>query len=405
MVSRFHVLAFTHKYVEINDIGRMHREGSNLQAGLTNAKNNCKLDEVVYLSTCNRVEIMFFTSEKVNEAFIKKLIKSLLGLGAGELRWAIENGKLYRAEDALRHLFYVTSSIDSLVVGEREIITQVRTAFEEAEKMKLAADFCRVIFRSAIETAKRVYTQTQVAHNPVSIVSLAFRKLLALNPDKHSRILILGAGQTNTVLATYLKKQGFGDFTVVNRTFSKAELLAKSLGGKAFPLTELGRHKIPFDLLIYCTSAETAMISTDLWEKLLGEDVANKTVVDLSVPAGLEKAVLDKFMPTYIGIVDLKVQARQNLDFRQKEVEKCKVIVAESIEKTVTQIRQREVELALSFIPAQMKAIRQKATNEVFVKQIMELDESGQKLVMDLIDYLEKKYIGLPMRMAREHLK
>ncbi len=398
-------MAFTHKYVEINDIGRMHREGSNLQAGLTNAKNNCKLDEVVYLSTCNRVEIMFFTSEKVNEAFIKKLIKSLLGLGAGELRWAIENGKLYRAEDALRHLFYVTSSIDSLVVGEREIITQVRTAFEEAEKMKLAADFCRVIFRSAIETAKRVYTQTQVAHNPVSIVSLAFRKLLALNPDKHSRILILGAGQTNTVLATYLKKQGFGDFTVVNRTFSKAELLAKSLGGKAFPLTELGRHKIPFDLLIYCTSAETAMISTDLWEKLLGEDVANKTVVDLSVPAGLEKAVLDKFMPTYIGIVDLKVQARQNLDFRQKEVEKCKVIVAESIEKTVTQIRQREVELALSFIPAQMKAIRQKATNEVFVKQIMELDESGQKLVMDLIDYLEKKYIGLPMRMAREHLK
>ncbi len=404
MISRFHIIAFTHKYVEISDIGKMHREGTNLSVGLDAAKQACKLDELIYLSTCNRVEMMFFTPEKVNEAFLKKLYKALFGLSAKDIKWAIEQGKTYQAEDALRHLFFVTSSIDSLVVGEREIITQVRTAFEESEKLKLSGDFSKVVFRAAIETAKRVYTQTQVAHNPVSIVSLAFRQLLKLNPDKESKFLVIGAGQTNTVLATYLKKKGYNNFLVANRSMDKAEKLAKTLKGEAIALADLGKKSYPFDVLLYCTGAETAMVDEQLWTKLLGSNTKDKIVVDLSIPAGVEKTVLDKFKPSYIDISSLKVQARENLEIRQREVEKCKVIVNESIEKTVNLIRHRELELALSFIPAQVKAIRQKATDEVFAKQVQNLSESDRKLLHEMLDYIEKKYIGLPMKMAREKL-
>ena len=404
MIRRFHILAFTHKYVEISEIGKFHREGDKLFSLLNQCKEECHLDELVYLSTCNRVEFMFFTGEKVNEAFLKKLFSIFLEKNTADVKFALNTGKLYQGSDALRHLFNVISSIDSLVVGEREIITQVREAFETAEHSKLAGDYSRVVFRSAIETAKSVFTHTHVAHNPISVVSLAFRELLKLNLPKSTRILVVGAGQTNTVLATYLKKKGYSHFVVVNRSVENGEKLAQSLHAPFLPLSELGHSTLPFDLLLYCTGADKALISDSLWSKLLGKDTLDKTIVDLSIPSGIEPSLHRNFKPTYIGIESLKSVARENLDKRQKEVEKCKTIVQEAIQNTEVLVQQREMELALSFIPTQVKAIRKKATEEVFQKKLKQLDPASQEIVEELLDYLEKKYIGLPMKLAREKL-
>jgi len=404
LIRQFHILAFTHKYVEISDIGKFHREGEKLKSLLEDCKNQCRIDELVYLSTCNRVEFIFFTEEKVNEAFLKKFFSAFLQTKKSEIKWAQSHVKTYHAVEALRHLFNVISSIDSLVVGEREIITQVREAFEQAEKEKLAGDFSRVVFKSAIETAKMVFTKTRVAHNPISVVSLAFRELMSLKLPAKSSILVIGAGKTNTVLTAYLKKKGYSNFTVVNRSAENGKKLAKSLNSSFFLLENFENNPIPFDILLYCTGAEQALINEAIWAKMCGKYAGSKTIIDLSIPAGIEREVITKFKPTYIGIENLKSVARENLNKRQKEVEKCKLLVMEAIQNTEILLQQREIELALSFIPHQIKTIRKKAVEEVFQKRLQQMDLTTQKTIDELLDYIEKKYISLPMKMALEKL-
>jgi glutamyl-tRNA reductase len=121
-----------------------------------------------------------------------------------------------------------------MIVGEREIITQVRNAFELCKKNGLTGDFIRILLRHTIETAKRVYTETTIATKPVSVVSLAYHKLRDMNISLDARFLIIGAGVTNTNMSKFLRNHGFKKFTVYNRTLSKAENLAKDLNLKSF---------------------------------------------------------------------------------------------------------------------------------------------------------------------------
>jgi glutamyl-tRNA reductase len=153
-----------------------------------------------------------------------------------EINWSIENSQVFEGEHALRHLFSVASSIDSLVVGEREIITQVRNAYEKCNELGLTGDLIRLAIKRTIEVGKEVYTHTNIARNPVSVVSLAYRKLRALNVKLDARFLIIGSGVTNTNMAQYLKKHKFANFTIFNRTIANAEKLATELNGKAFSI-------------------------------------------------------------------------------------------------------------------------------------------------------------------------
>ena len=113
----------------------------------------------------------------------------------------------------------------------------MRNSFDASKKMKLTGDFIRLVLRHTIETAKRVYTETSIATKPVSVVSLAYHKLRDMNIPLDARLLIIGAGVTNTNMSKFLRKHGFKKFTVYNRTLSKAENLAKDLRGEAFSLT------------------------------------------------------------------------------------------------------------------------------------------------------------------------
>ena len=123
------------------------------------------------------------------------------------VRYAVENAEVYSGEKAAEHFFRVASSIDSMVVGEREIITQVRTAYESCNELKLTGDNIRLLLRKTIETAKEVYTSTGIANKPVSVVSLAYRKLQALNVSQGARFIIVGAGRTNANMTRFLKKR------------------------------------------------------------------------------------------------------------------------------------------------------------------------------------------------------
>lgn len=400
-MQNIHIIALTHRNFELPVIGRFHLADENRAEVLTRVKTNCGLSELLYLSTCNRVEFLFVTDAVVDRSFAERFFATMIGAEAED---AFLNCELFSGEEAVRHLLNVASSLDSLVVGEREIITQVRNAYEQSRALGLTGDTIRILVRKAIETAKAVYTETGIANNPVSVVSLAYRRLRDLNVPLDAKFIIVGAGVTNTAMARYLQKHGYTNFVIFNRTLAKAETLAEELGGTAFPLYALPEYKSGFSVIVTCTGSEEAIITPEVYRSLVGEDASRKIVIDLAVPNDLDPAVLQQWDVNLIAVSNLQDIAIQNLREREKELEAGIAIITANLQTTRQELRERQVELAMSDVPRKVKEIRQAAVNAVFAKEISTLDDASKELLDRVLNYVEKKYISVPMKMAREIL-
>lgn len=404
-MERFKIIAFTHKTTDINDIGKFHMDESDLKSRLEFLKRSIGAEELLYLSTCNRVEFMLSINETIDTFFLKKFFNAFdTNWTDTEINWSIENSQVFEGENALRHLFSVASSIDSLVVGEREIITQVRNAYEKCNELGLTGDLIRLAIKRTIEVGKEVYTHTNIARNPVSVVSLAYRKLRALNVKLDARFLIIGSGVTNTNMAQYLKKHKFANFTIFNRTIANAEKLATELNGKAYPLSELENYSEGFDIIVTCTGAAESVITPPIYKKLVGDDKSKKVVIDLAIPNDLDAEILNNYDVNLIAVNNLQEVAKENLQAREKELEACKTIIDKNIEEFKQIIKARKVELAMSEVPKKVKEIRETAMNEVFAKELSSMDAESKEVLDKILQYMEKKYISVPMKMAKDIL-
>lgn len=403
--QNFRILAFTHKSTDLKWIGELAIEKESLEERLSSLKRACALDEVMLLSTCNRFELIFCTERQLDESFAKDIISSLyLSWNDQKVDDAFSRALLFNGNEAVYHLFEVASSIDSLVVGEREIITQVRTSYEHCHAAALTGDNIRLLVKHTIETAKEVYTRTNIASRPVSVVSLAYRQLKDLKVNLDARFLVIGAGQTNTLMAEFLSKHGFKNFTVFNRSAANARLLAEKLRGEARLLSDLKDHTKGFDVIITCTAAAEHIIGASLYESLLQGETDRKIVIDLSVPNDLDPSVLKKFKLDYIDVTALQQVANENLQARKKELESCRRIIGEQIVRFNDVIRERSLELAMREIPEQVRLIREAALKSVFADEVNALDEKSRELLEKVLSYVEKKYISVPMVMAKEIL-
>lgn len=399
------IIAFTHKTIEIEEIGNLHIEEDARESRLSFLKKNAALSELMYISTCNRVEFVMVNEEELSAEYLAHFFASFSpAWGEREINWAIDHCQVFVGLHACRHLFSTAASIDSLVIGEREIITQVRKSYDESNMLGLTGDGIRLVVKHTIEAAKEVYTETDIAKNPVSVVSLAYRELRDLDVSPDARFVIIGAGETNENLSKYIRKNGFKNFKVYNRTQSKALALAKSLGGDALPLAKLNEHEGGFDVIITCTGSEEPIITEAIYEKMLDGELDRKIIIDLAVPADLDKKVLEKNAINYIAVNTLNEIAERNKKEREKDLKQCWEIIEKHIDKYEEGYRVREIELALQGIPQEVKNIRERAFSEVFVKDLAQMDEQTQEKVGEMVSYFEKKYIGLPMRMAREIL-
>lgn len=403
-MERIKIIAFTHKATDINDIGRLHIEDADSQSRLQFLKQNTGIDELLYLSTCNRVEFIISSEESINSIFLDNFFVSFNPAWTEkDIKWAKTNARVFEGTEALTHLFNVASSIDSLVVGEREIITQVRNAYEKCNSYGLTGDLIRLAIKKTVEVAKEVYTHTNIARNPVSVVSLAYRRLRELNVKQDARFLIIGSGITNTTMAKYLKKHKFANFTIFNRTLANAQKLAEELNGKAYPLSELPNYRGGFDIIVTCTGAAESIITPDIYKSLVGNDKSKKVVIDLAIPNDLDAEILNNYEVNLIAINNLQEVAKENLLAREQELEACSAIIAKNVLEFKQLLKARKVELAMSEVPKKVKEIRETA-NEVFAKELMNLDSESKEVLDKIISYMEKKYISVPMKLAKDIL-
>ncbi|SFG93991.1 glutamyl-tRNA reductase [Pedobacter insulae] len=399
------IIAFTHKQIDLKALGKLVICDQTLDDRLRNIQSKLNIKEIFYVGTCNRVEFIFTSVDVVDKAFITHFLTVLdMGLPAEYMDQFVENVSTYEKGEAFNHLLRTSCSLESLVVGEKEILAQVRKAYEACRIAGFTGDYMRMIMNRVVKTAKEVYTHTNISKNPVSIVSLAYRKLRQLNMSANSRLLIIGAGETNRNIAQYLKKHKYANFSVFNRTLEKAECLAKSLNGKAYPLADLQSFDKGFDVIITCTSSVEPIITEEVYAKLLNNETGKKVIVDLAIPNDTDAKVIRNFPVHYIEVESLKEIARKNIQERYDELVHAEHIIDANIKDFELVLRQRKIEIAMSDVPKKIKEIKHTAINGVFAEEINTLDDNSRAVLERVMDYMEKKCISVPMVMAKEIL-
>lgn len=406
-LEKLTVIAFTHKNFYLTELGKLVVEKQQLQDKLHALLNHPELgiEEAFYLSTCNRVEFIVSARQQFGPTQTQQLLETFYDhFAPAQLSNMAQFAKLFHSREALAHLFQVSCSMDSMVIGEREITRQIRQAYEDAVEMGTTGDFLRLVMKQTIKTAKEVYTETRIAEKPISVASVAVRKLIDFNFSEDAPIAIIGAGETNTLVGKYLKKAGFYNFSIFNRTFEKAQQLANYIGGRAYALDQLPGHTEPIRVIFSCTASNEPVLTDEIWQKIKGDGSFPVVIIDLAVPNDVAAEVQTAKDVVYISMDVLKTEVEKNLVFRAKELEKADQLIQASLDEFNEINRIRNVEKALSDFPVQVKEIKNKAMQEVFNKELQQLDPETLALVERMMAYMEKKCISVPIVIAKNML-
>lgn len=399
------VIAFTHKQIELKELGKLVICQENLTDKLKKVKEQFDIPEIFYLGTCNRVAFVMATTQVIDRDFARKFFHALdMGLCPGYTEVFLDAASIYEDHDALNHLLRTSCSLESLVVGEKEILAQLRKAYENCRAAGLTGDQLRMVMNCVVKAAKEVYTHTNISKNPISVVSLAYRKLKELKQYTNPRVLIIGAGETNRNISKYLQKHKYSNFAVFNRTLSKAQELAADLKGEAYPLEALTTYNKGFDIIITCTSSTQPIITSELYRSLLNGETDKKTIVDLAVPNDTDPEVLMNFPVNFIEVHSLNEIAKKNMQERYQELVYAEKIIEQNISEFIPQLKQRRIEVAMREVPEKIKEIRNTALNSVFAEEVNSLDQQSRDILEKVLCYMEKKYISVPMVMAKEIL-
>jgi glutamyl-tRNA reductase len=288
-----------------------------------------EIDEAVLLSTCNRVEVVV-TTRRPDAARLR--IRSFLRreLAQRDLGPELE-GCLYEHVDgdAMRHVLRVACSLDSMVLGEPQILGQAKEAYRRAAECGAAGPVLARLFQQAFATAKRVRTETRIAERPVSMARVAVelaRRIFEELADK--RALLVGAGEMIEAAVEALRGAGLAQIAVANRTPERAADLAARCGGSAHGIEELPRLLVEADLVLTCIAANAPVLTPELLrETLRARRELPVFVIDLGVPRNADPAI-DRLDNVYrYDVDDLGSMAEENARARQQERARAEAIV------------------------------------------------------------------------------
>ena len=355
----------------------------------------------VILSTCNRTEVYSVVrDEEHGRAAFDGFVKDELGVDPDYLR-----PHLYTLEEdaAVGHLFRVASSLDSQIIGESEILGQVRDAFGTASRAGMAGGALAHLFHSAIRTGKRARTETAIGRNALS-VSRACVELarLALGDLGSKRGLVVGVGEASRLAAQALRDAGLGELTVANRTRAHAEELAESLGGEAASLDELPRLLAAADVVVTSTGAPDFVITREQIESAMaGRAHRPLLVVDIALPRDVEPTAANVPGVQLHTLDDLEAIAEANRREREAEASKVEAIVAQEVERFRSWWDARGVTPTIASIRHQAEAVRAAEVSRTMPK-LNGLSPAQAERIDAMTKALVKKLLHGPTKSLRE---
>ena len=308
----------------------LHLSDDEVREIIKKAKDNF-LKEGLLLSTCNRTEIYGIP---VNPQITYEQLQKFIAENKNSTITSPENFQTFISRDSIKHLFSVTSGINSMLIGDNQIYKQVKNAFVIAEEMQFAGFLMRRVFDSAIRVGKRAISETTISEGAVTVSYAAVQLIEKIfsNLSKKSA-LIIGTGETGEIAAKHLRDRGIGRLALTNRTFEKAEKLAADLKTAVFPFDTFKDHLNKFDIIISATSAEGMIITrSDVEAAMKKRNFASMVLMDIAVPRDIDPATKKIDYVFYHDIDSLNIIVEQNVTKRREEIPKVEKIIEEELD-------------------------------------------------------------------------
>jgi glutamyl-tRNA reductase len=364
--------------------------------------------EAVLLSTCHRVELYAaaeVAGERLDVAVLTRHLADFHNVPVEEVRRELV---LLEAEHVVRHLFRVASSLDSMVLGEAQILSQVKQAYEQARDAGTTGPITHGFFQAALRVARRVASETSLQRHRVSIPSVAIANFAAriFEQFDDKRVLVIGAGKMAQETLQYLVDAGAQQITVLNRDFERAQALAVRWHGRPAAWSELADQLVDADLVISTTGADRPIVSlADYRQKVARRRYQRPLfVLDLAMPRDFEPAIGDELGVYLYGIDDLAEACERNRHARAEALPAAEQIIDEETRAFVRGARHRAAGPVIARFRQGLETV-QAAELERLFDRLPEMDERARNEIRQFADRLVAKMLHPPLESLRDETR
>lgn len=394
------VLGVSHRTAPVAVRERLAIVPDAFEAALAELAGIPAVREATLLSTCNRVEIYAAVGDA--DAAARALAESLAqraGVPSLELATHLYE---WREADAVHHLFRVASSLDSLVIGEPQILGQVKQAHDAARRQGTAGATLNACFERAFRIARRVRRETAIARNPVSVSSVAIELARQVFGDFHGKhVLVVGAGKMSELAARTLRTQG-ATLTVTNRTRSRADDLAARFGAGARDWSDLPSALAEADIVIASTGAQRPVLTAAMVKQAQRARRGRPLfMLDIAVPRDIEPEVASLDGIYLADIDDLQKVSAQHREGRKGEAAEAEAMVRQELERFLKAWRGRQLAPTVTALRAHVLGLAQAEAQRVSAS-MPGLGERERRALADLAESIAKKLLHLPQMALRQ---
>jgi glutamyl-tRNA reductase len=362
------VLGLNHKTAPLEIREKLAFDSAETSMALGELKKRFGQAEFVLLSTCNRVEL-YCAGKHCQGADPAKLAEFLSEFHNIELDKFSRFLYVYEDEDAVKHLLTVSSSLDSLVVGEAQIIGQVKESYRLACAAKTTGKILNRLFHCAFATSKKVYTTTSISNGRVSVAGVAVELAKQLFEDISSaKVVVIGAGDTGQLLVQHLLQDGARNITVVNRSYERGLNVAEQYGIRAEKWEQLNEQLIGANIAIASASVQDYLFRKDSFQEIIARrKEGTLLIIDIAVPRNFEPAINELEGLYLYSIDDLAAVVEQNRKARQRDMAKCTKIILENVKDFSEWFSSKDIGPLIGRMKKQFRQISENEMKRFFV--------------------------------------
>ncbi|MBX7073544.1 MAG: glutamyl-tRNA reductase [Pirellulales bacterium] len=360
--------------------------------------------EAVLLSTCNRIEV--YTAAETGDAAPthEQVAEFLARFHNVPLHDVFDDLFERTGEDVVRHLFTVAASLDSMVVGEPQILSQVKQAYQLATDEHAAGPLSHAVFQAALRVAKRVAAETAIHQKRVSIPSVAVADFASQIFERFDdkRVLLIGAGEMGEETLRYLRDEGARDITVLNRSYERARELAAQCGARALPWEQLFPQLAAADLVVGTTGAEMPIVRIEDYRRIEPQRYQKPLfILDLAMPRDFDPRIGDCLQVFLYSIDDLRAACEQNRAERDAELPGALSIVEDETQRFMTDLHHRATGPIIKRLKQDWQAPKEEELRRLFNK-LPELDDRARLEILQSFDRLLNKLLHPPLEALRD---
>lgn len=360
-------------------------------------KNHSGLDECVIIQTCNRIEL-FGKSKVYDLDKIKKTWASITGLEEGAFD---ENMEFVENQEAFHHLLKLTSGLDSMVLGEEQILGQIKNSITSAREVKASGQHLNTLFDKAIRVGTRIRNSSGIGAGGISVGSMAV-KLAEENIDelKTKKVLLIGTGEVSTLIAKSLQRRGYA-FDVTSRTLGRSETFCETMGGNPIKFEQVLSGFDNYDVLFVATTAPYFLVTNERIAKAMKNKNKGMMILDLSNPRTVDEKVATIGGVKLMNLDQIAEMVEKNMNARLNKVKTIESIINEEVSILEASMKRLDAEPLVTDVFKNIDNLREKELQKA-LQMLDEKDEKRIKIIEELTKAVVESIVSTPMNNIRK---